>query len=152
MESKKRKAETLEKKTATKKPAVEEPTAILLPQLGTGTECVVEFPFKAISHNMYYRIFRSRYVISPAGQMFRFQVAQHLLQVPQVVKVLGPVQVHIVFQFKDRRARDLDNLCKAILDTVKHVLFEDDSCIQYFSARKTIGDKDNTVVRVSQIQ
>ena len=64
----------------------------------------------------------------------------------------GKVSVEIIFQFKDRRKRDIDNHLKTILDAIKGHLFEDDSEIYEIRATKQIGcASDVIVVKVNKI-
>jgi len=56
-------------------------------------------------------------------------------------KILGPVRVHVCVRWPDRRKHDIDNVFKALLDSVKDILFEDDDKIMQLVAEKRVGDK-----------
>ena len=57
----------------------------------------------------------------------------------------GDIEVSIEFFLKDRHRKDLDNLSKAILDSIKHVLFDDDSQVVKLTLSKSV---DREVPRV----
>jgi len=103
------------------------------------------FDFSGMSHNAYYRIYRGRYVISPAGRAFRERVRRtlaHLKKKPTKDKL----RLRIRFYFKDKRRRDLDNYQKALIDALKGVVFEDDSQIFQLHTSKVIGHSVNKMV------
>lgn len=110
-------------------------------------QLVLEFP--GMSHNSFYRIYRGRYTISPAGRNFRIMV---LSSIPDEFKIVtGPVRVTIKFSFRDRRKRDLDNLTKALLDSLKNRAFEDDSMIYELITSKEIGTENEIKVQVQSL-
>tara|TARA_R110000868_G_scaffold127228_1_gene334713 strand:- start:18 stop:362 length:345 start_codon:yes stop_codon:yes gene_type:complete len=79
------------------------------------------------SVNRYYRTFRGRIIISKEGRDYRKQV-----QAPNKTEAnfAGPVIVEIEAFRPDNRRRDLDNVLKAALDALTHMLiWEDDSQI-----------------------
>lgn len=97
-------------------------------RLGRQTMINLELPWPP-SLNSYYRIFRSRILISRSGRAYRKKIIA-LLQdrFPSALK--GRLQVTICVHPPDRRRRDLDNLQKGLQDALQHAgVFEDDSQI-----------------------
>ena len=79
------------------------------------------------SINRYYRTFRGRILISKDGREYRKTVC-NLLEGMKVVP--GRLAVEIHAYPPDRRKRDLDNIQKALLDSIEHSgLIEDDANI-----------------------
>lgn len=68
-----------------------------------------------------------QHYISPQGRAFRHQVIRALSDWDMI---LGPLAVRVDVFPPDRRARDLDNVCKSLLDAMEHAgVYEDDSQI-----------------------
>lgn len=81
------------------------------------------------SLNSYYRMFRSRILISRSGRTYRKKIIS-LLQDRFASALKSRLQVTINAHPPDRRRRDLDNTQKALLDALQHAgVFEDDSQI-----------------------
>lgn len=79
------------------------------------------------SINSYYRTFRGRILISKKGRDYRECVCQEL---HGCEPILGRVAVCITVMPPDRRKRDLDNVQKALLDSIEHAgIIEDDAMI-----------------------
>lgn len=57
--------------------------------------------------------------ISKAGRVFREGVAEECAR-QSVIGLLGRLAVHIALFPPDRRARDIDNILKALLDACEH--------------------------------
>ena len=83
------------------------------------------------SVNTYWRMFKNRMIISEAGRKYRTAVAEKvLLQTKGKCQTDGPVKVTIEAWRPDNRRRDLDNLLKAVLDSLGHAgVYIDDSLI-----------------------
>lgn len=65
----------------------------------------------------------------------------------------GPVAVTLVFSFRTRHKRDVDNFSKATLDCLKGVMFEDDSDITELHLHKALGaEADQIYVQCSPIR
>ena len=90
-----------------------------------------------ISVNLMYRTYRGRIILSQRGREFK-KVVGEVLGGMNLPKVLGDVDVVVVFEFNDRRRRDIDNYGKAIIDCVKGVMFEDDSAIMRLTMVKKL--------------
>lgn len=58
------------------------------------------------------------------------------------IATLAPVRVEVVAYCQDARRRDLDNLCKSILDPLNGLIYADDSQIVRLVAEKRI-DREN---------
>lgn len=90
--------------------------------------------------NTYYRNLNGKTLISEKGRKYRKAVADQVL-VQRVKRVAGSLSVLIEAYPPDRRVRDLDNLAKAILDSLtKAGVWEDDGQID-----------DLRIVRMPQI-
>lgn len=107
---------------------------------------------KAISHNSYYRIYRNRYIISPAGQEFRKNITELLLKYkPECVDY--KIKLGILFAFTDNRKRDLDNLQKAVIDACKGILFTDDSQIFELKTMKALQQPEDAIyIQITKIE
>jgi crossover junction endodeoxyribonuclease RusA len=88
-------------------------------------EASFELPYPP-SVNTYWRMVRGRMLISKKGKIYR-ECAQH---VTQVKFGADRCQVLIYAYPPDHRKRDLDNICKAILDAIGRAgIYDDDSQI-----------------------
>lgn len=79
-----------------------------------------------------------------------------LNSVPKGVRIDGPVAVTFMYVFRDRRAHDVDNYAKVMLDALKNVVFGDDNDIYFLYQAKVTGaaastDRDFVDVRVEQL-
>jgi len=80
------------------------------------------------SVNRYWRKWNNRMVISNEGRAYRDLVAQQLLG--QATRRDCPMVVVIEAYRPDRRKRDLDNLLKAVLDSLTYAgVWSDDSVV-----------------------
>lgn len=71
-----------------------------------------------------------RLLISEKGRSYRELVGLLVYQAGKP-RISGPVRVEIVAHPPDRRVRDLDNLCKALLDALEHAnVFENDHFVR----------------------
>lgn len=77
--------------------------------------------------NTYYRTVQGKMLISKRGRQYREEVQIAALGQPQLD---GRLFLIIEAWMPDRRRRDVDNICKAVLDSLQHAgLYEDDSQI-----------------------
>ena len=82
------------------------------------------------SVNRYWRTFRGRMIISADGRAYRKAVADQVLIQRGAKNYQTELKVVIEAWRPDRRKRDLDNLPKALLDSLTHAgVWEDDALI-----------------------
>lgn len=87
------------------------------------------------SVNHYWRKWRGKMVISQSGRDYRRDVVNAIeTQYQDVVRFDCPVIVLMVMHPPDRRKRDIDNIEKAVYDSLKHcgVIKDDSLIIQQF--------------------
>lgn len=80
------------------------------------------------SVNNYYRTFQGRMLISREGRQYKETVGLMALTCG-LKRVDGRVEVECYVVPPDNRKRDLDNVGKCLLDSIKGHLFEDDGHI-----------------------
>ena len=81
--------------------------------------------------NTYWRNFNGRVLISAKGREYRKSVADQVLIQRAAKHIDYTVKVEIPAFRPDRRRRDLDNLLKALLDSMTHAgVFKDDALIE----------------------
>ena len=82
------------------------------------------------SVNTYWRMFKNRMIISEAGRKYRVAVSEQVFLQTKGKFTSGKLKVTIEAWRPDNRRRDLDNLLKAVLDSMGHAgLYIDDSLI-----------------------
>ena len=82
------------------------------------------------SVNNYWRSYRGMVVLSEAGRKYRTAVAEQVFLQSRGKSTVGKLKVVIEAWRPDNRKRDLDNLLKAVLDSMGHAgLYIDDSLI-----------------------
>ena len=82
------------------------------------------------SVNTYWRMFKNRMIISEPGRRYRVAVAEQVFLQTRGKSTVGKLKVTIEAWRPDNRRRDLDNLLKAVLDSMGHAgLYIDDSLI-----------------------
>jgi Holliday junction resolvase RusA-like endonuclease len=111
-----------------------------------------ELNLKGVSYNTYYRIMRNRYVISKDGLKFREDIKNAMNNYNDKICYDCPIKLYIEFHFDDNRKRDLDNVLKSILDSLKDILYTDDSKIVELHTRKFLGCSQNKInIEISKI-
>lgn len=95
-----------------------------------------------LSQNAYYNHFRSRVSISKKGIEYRKIIQDNL---PLDKKIHGPVKLSLIFNFKDKRKRDLDNLNKPLIDAIKNILIEDDDQVYELFMKKNISTNESSL-------
>lgn len=93
---------------------------------------------KPVSANAMYRACNRSIKLSAEGREFKKIMMDLLTRTPHGF-VRGPVRLKLDFEFTTRRKRDLDNYAKPLIDSLKNVLFEDDSEIYILTMTKRIG-------------
>jgi Holliday junction resolvase RusA-like endonuclease len=91
-----------------------------------------------VSANAMYRVVGRRVVISAEGREFKKNMATILRTTPHGF-ISGPVELSLQFEFMTNRKRDLDNYAKPMIDSLKGVLFVDDSDVYILNMTKRIG-------------
>ena len=82
------------------------------------------------SVNTYWRMFKNRMIISKEGREYRVAVQEQILLQRAAHHLIKPLVVEIEAWRPDKRRRDLDNLLKAVLDSLAHSgVYQDDSQI-----------------------
>jgi crossover junction endodeoxyribonuclease RusA len=82
------------------------------------------------SVNNYWRTFQGRMIISAAGRTYRKEVADQVLVQRGAKHYIKKLHVVIEAWRPDNRKRDLDNLLKAVLDSLTHAgVWADDGLI-----------------------
>jgi crossover junction endodeoxyribonuclease RusA len=88
------------------------------------------------SVNHYWRTFRNRVIVSAAGRKYRDDIQAGLLGKGAVAPP-GELHVRLDLYPPDRRRRDVDNVCKALLDALAHAgVYPDDSVIGELHVRR----------------
>ena len=103
---------------------------------------MLEINMLACSINSFYRTFQGRMLISKSGRVFKADIAKYL---DINKKICGPIKLTLIFHFKDKRRRDVDNYAKVLIDCLKNVLFEDDDKIYVLHMEKEIGMPENKI-------
>lgn len=93
-----------------------------------------------------------RHLISEKGRIYRQQVLACVLQTKTATELVGnSLAVHIIAHPPDRRRRDLDNLNKAILDSLvfSKVIVDDGLIDRLVIERGTVSAPGRVIVAVS---
>lgn len=90
-----------------------------------------------VSTNVYYRNINGKTIISEKGRAYRKAVADQVLIQRGAKGYTGRLSVHIEAHVPDKRRRDLDNMFKAVLDSLAHAgVYADDSQIDELSIKR----------------
>lgn len=93
--------------------------------------------------NTYWRNIRGRTIISERGRLYRLAVQK---QLAGAEPLLGRLAIKIAAYPPDRRRRDLDNILKALLDSLTFAqVIEDDSQFDFISVARRDVIKDGAV-------
>jgi len=103
------------------------------------------------SLNRYYRSVNGRVLISREGRQYRADVQMRLLGSP-TIRTRCKVEIHA--WPPDRRKRDLDNIQKALLDSIQHGgAIEDDALIDDLHiTREDVMPGGRVVVEVTPLE
>lgn len=127
--------------------------AMIPPNLVDRVTLVLPWP---PSMNRYWRSItikgQARVVLSADGREYRESVIGAVVA-QRSPRVTGRVAVRVAAWVPDRRPRDLDNMFKAILDSLTHAgVIEDDSFIDTLAIRRrTVKPGGEVVVRIRRI-
>jgi len=97
------------------------------------------------SINHYFGYGENRVYLKAKGKEYRKAVLNQInAQLDSMETITKPVKVRVEAWMPDKRKRDLDNLCKALLDAITHAgVWEDDSQIddlRIYRARDEAGN------------
>lgn len=99
--------------------------------------------------NTYWRVSHGRFYIAQKGVNFRNEVLARAMQQKLQNKLTGRLKVEVIATMPDNRIRDLDNLNKAILDSLSYSkVIEDDKYIDDLRIVRGGIDKNNSRVDV----
>lgn len=100
------------------------------------------------SVNQLYRVFNNHPVKSKTSVDFCKYVKENLEG--KVTPLLGLVQLRVIFLISDKRKRDLDNLLKVLIDSLKNICFEDDHAVRFITAEMVVEQKlFLTIIKIS---
>ena len=88
-----------------------------------------------LSLNRAYRAYKGRVILRAEAKRFK----ETLSQLKPFEKILGEIYLEVKLVFPDKRKRDFDKYLKVLLDSMKHVFFEDDDQIYELTVTKVIG-------------
>ena len=89
------------------------------------------------SVNTYWRHARGRHYISKKGKEYRQQIIKIIQQQHLDINTPARLKIAIIANAPDKRRRDLDNLQKAVFDSLTHAGFmQDDEQIDDFRVRR----------------
>lgn len=99
--------------------------------------------------NTYYRNVNGMMKISEKGRAYRKAVADQVMIQRGAKGLTDRINVSVIAHVPDKRKRDLDNLFKAILDSLTHAgVWVDDSQIDELSiSRAPIGGMVNVTIK-----
>lgn len=101
------------------------------------------------SVNNYWRVSHGRFYIDEKGVNFRNAVNAIVLKEKANNKLTGKLKAEIFAIMPDKRVRDLDNLNKAILDSLTHSnVIEDDKYIDDLRIVRAGYEKNNGRVEI----
>lgn len=105
------------------------------------------------SVNHYWGQFGKQRFIGKKGKEFRLAVAEACLE-EEVQALEGPLSIHITLFPPDKRARDIDNVIKPLLDAMEHAgCFENDNQItELHIMRKEVQKGGSCVVLLLNIK
>ena len=102
-------------------------------------QVIMDLPYPP-SGNTYYRHARGRHYISANGLAFRSAV-QTAAKLHGLIAPDGRLTLSVTLYPPDKRKRDIDNICKALLDSLTHAgIIKDDSLID-----ELIIQRDNII-------
>ena len=102
--------------------------------------------------NTYWRRNGNRYFISPKGMAYRKATSISCLPYKDSFPIEHRLRVNIHASPPDRRRRDLDNICKCLLDSLQHGgLYVDDSQIDILYIVRTSFLSGQVIVTIESI-
>jgi crossover junction endodeoxyribonuclease RusA len=111
--------------------------------ISTGDEVVLKLPVPP-SANRYWRTYNGRVTVSAEASAYKSEVGWLCSQVQPLA---GDVAVSVTV-YRERKAGDLDNYLKVLLDALKGILYPDDKAVVEIQAYRE-DDKDDPRVMVT---
>lgn len=105
----------------------------------------MRFPYPPQLNHLH-TIARGRKVLSTKGRQYK-ETVQEICLYKRVKPIDGPVRVYANF-YRPRKSGDLDNVLKALLDSVKGFLWHDDKQVVEIHAYR-FDDKDDPRVELT---
>ncbi len=96
------------------------------------------------------KLYRGRRFLTNEGKRIKFYNAAQAKGQYQGEVLKGPIRVQMEVYFKSKASSDIDNVCKAMLDSLTGVIWKDDRQIQELHVWKN-QDKENPRVEVEVI-
>jgi len=97
-----------------------------------------------------WRNFNGRMILSAAGREYRVNVLAAVLTMHERPRHEGRIAVSITIHAPDNRRRDIDNVCKGLLDGLQHAgVYDDDSQIDRLQIERGAVDKERPRVEVA---
>jgi Holliday junction resolvase RusA-like endonuclease len=96
----------------------------------------IVFPFLPPSCNRCYRTYRDKVYKSKLYNDYIQTMKEFLANRNDLSQITGHVKLEITFYRKGMRQFDIDNRLKPLIDSIEHVLIEDDNNIQELVVRK----------------
>jgi len=87
------------------------------------------------SLNAYYRHARRKTYITPAGKLFKRRMHNLLFKLGNGSYVV-PVEMEVTIIVPDKRAHDVDNFLKALLDSMENLVFVNDQLVVKLTVEK----------------
>jgi crossover junction endodeoxyribonuclease RusA len=104
--------------------------------------------------NTYWRNIQGRTIISERGRLYRLAVYGQLKAEGYSVPMTGRLAIKIAAYPPDKRRRDLDNILKALLDSLTFSqVIEDDSQFDFISvARRNVISDGAVRITITQLE
>ena len=113
---------------------------------------VIELPWPP-SVNHYWRRQGSRYFVSSEGKAYKDSVYYLCAQYRGLFKPCDRLSLFIDAYPPDKRRRDLDNLIKAIQDSLQYAgVYEDDNQIDYLAIKRNDSREGKIIVEVNELK
>lgn len=103
------------------------------------------------SANRYWRVWRGRAVKSTEARAYQLHVKYLAIQQRVKAPIAGDVVLTVVW-YRSRRAGDLDNRLKCLLDALKGVTFGDDKQVKEIHAKRVDDAVEKGTMRVTVVR
>lgn len=114
------------------------------------SEFKIELPLLPPSVNACFRATKRGGVYKSKKYREFLAIMDKFFETAEYEKLDGELILNVEFECKSKRKRDLDNLLKALIDSLEKRVFEDDSQIVEIHAKKKIGcEADKTTLSLN---